>query len=298
MRGLKPMSWLVIVLLVLVGVLFLGRSDASGGAEESGQTTESGVSGTRNAAKLRRAAEKRSRREARAALQKEARAAARRKRARGGGLPVRRVLTPAELKAREKAQFVKRLFAENAKENGFSADDRAFLEVLEEAEQANDIDLVSDAAQAALKSENRDLRLAAVESLATFGEAGIPELADFIADPDPDVAAMAVDRYEMGLQDVENEAEVAVYAKLAVMSLKDESQIELMLSQIQMVSDELVAVQAMVDLIDEGGEEVSAAARRLYETYTGEEWTGFDDAEKWLQENYEPETPDEETETP
>ena len=291
MKGFRPVTWLGVILLVLAGVFILGRPDPSG-------ATEAGVSGTRNAARLRRMAERRSRQEARAALQQEARAAARRKRAQGGGRPVRRVLTPAELKEREKARFVKRLFAENAKADGFSADDRAFLDTLEEAEQSNDIDLVSDAAQAALKCGNRDLRLAAIESLATFGEAGIPELADFIADPDPDVAAMAVDRYEMGLQEVENEAEVAVYAKLAAMSLKDESQIELMLSQIQMVSDELVAVQAMVDLIDEGGEEVAAATRRLYEDYTGEEWTGFDDAEKWLQENYEPEPPDEETEGP
>lgn len=293
MKIQKRAKWILACLLSAVAVLLAVWSGAPAAEEGVGRVLTREGAGRGDAVRLRRAAERRSQREARAALQREARETARRGRARNGARSGRGARTPGERKRQEQERFVKRILAENAKEDGFSVDDRAFLEILEEAEQADDIDLVADAAQAALKSGNRELRLAAVEALATFGESGIPELADFIADPDPEVAAMAVDRYEMGLQDVEDEAEVAVYAKLAAMSLKDESQLDLMLSQIQMVSDELVAVQAMADLISEGGDEVSAAARRLYEDYTGEEWTGFDDAEKWLRENYEPEDPDE-----
>lgn len=282
-------SGLALLAAVIAATVFWCRHDGTGKtAEVAGEVQKSG-------SRLKTGKGMRSRAEARAEVQRKARAMVRKGR-KNGILKPR--LTPEERKELERRQLLLKLFAENARESDLSVGDKEFLEVLAAAEQEEDIDLVADAAQAALKSESVEVRRAVVEALAAFGEAGIPELADYLKDPDPDIAALAVDRYELALQEVERDEEIAVLAKLATMSLADEDQLGLMMSQIEMVDDELLAVQTMVDIIDEGGEEAVEAAKESYERYTGEEWSGIEAAEKWLQENYEPTPPDDDDGTP
>ena len=282
MRNGKLAVLVCVALLSAAAVLLLVRSDGGGASGRTGAqiAREKGLLKSGSAG---------SRAQARAQAQREARAATRGRRA-GRKTEQVRQLTPEQRRRQEQKLLVRRIFEENARADRLlGTDDRMFLDALEAAEQEGDIDFVADAAQVALKAGSSVLRAAAVESLATFGEAGLPELADYLTDPDPEIASLAVDRYEMGLQEVEDEAEVAVLAKLAALTLTDASQLDLVLSQVGMVTDELIAVQTIVDLIEEGGEETAAAARELYESYTSEEWSGIDAAENWLKENYEPE---------
>ena len=51
--------------------------------------------------------------------------------------------------------------------------------------------------------------------------------------------------------------------------------------------DELAAIQVIADVVEREGPAVPNALE-AYESITGEEWSGFQDAEQWLMENYVP----------
>ncbi|MBR1920589.1 MAG: hypothetical protein IJ829_01140, partial [Kiritimatiellae bacterium] len=53
--------------------------------------------------------------------------------------------------------------------------------------------------------------------------------------------------------------------------------------------DEKLAVESLVRVITgSGSKEGVAKARETYEFVTGEEWSGVEDAERWLAEEYDP----------
>ena len=171
-------------------------------------------------------------------------------------------------------------------------EEREIIDVADEAVSEQDFETAQDVAAAALKSDDARVRLRAVETLTDFGEAGLPELADFLGDPHPDVAELAADRYELAVQEVESESEQVAIAKLGMLSIKDEDRLRSMAGTLIMASDELTVVSALVDVILDGTPEQAAAAKEAYESETGEEWQGVDVAEQWLRENYEPPEPE------
>lgn len=175
----------------------------------------------------------------------------------------------------------------------FSDEEKEVLEVADLAVSDHDLQTAIDVAAAALKSKDARVRLRAVETLTEFGEAGLPELADFLSDPHPDVANLAADRFELGVQEVETESEQVAIAKLGMLSISDEDQLRSMGGTLIMASDARLVVQALVDVIRDGSEVQRTAAKEAYQNETGEEWQGVEAADKWLQENYTPPEPEE-----
>lgn len=57
--------------------------------------------------------------------------------------------------------------------------------------------------------------------------------------------------------------------------------------------DELAAVQVIANVMESGDRLAADAVRDVYDSITGEEWSGVDAAEAWLQENYTPPDDDE-----
>jgi len=175
----------------------------------------------------------------------------------------------------------------------FNEAEKEILEVADMAVSDRDLETAKDVAAAALKSNDARVRMRAVETLTEFGEAGLPELADFLSDTHPEVANLAADRFELGVQEVEVESEQVAIAKLGMLSIKDEDQLRSMAGTLIMASDALVVVQALADVIRNGSEVQRNAAKEAYQNQTGEEWQGEDAADKWLQENYTPPEPEE-----
>ena len=264
-----------VIVLTLVSIFLV--TVAPGGFD--GQSGEKCLSRTRNGA--------------RDIAKKRARAIVREKQWRRATTVQRRGLTPEELERRKlerRRKFIQHIAQVNASfDRHLSEEDREFIELLEEAEAEGDIDFVSDAAKSARESGcDSEVRMVVIDSLATFGWVGLPELADFLQDPDSEVVAHALDRYDLGIQELEDEQEIASLAKLAILTVTDSDQLSLMCSHLTMLNDEQEAVVALADIIGEGGEEAVAAAKEAYESLTGEAWTNEGDADAWLRENYVP----------
>lgn len=169
-----------------------------------------------------------------------------------------------------------------------TAEDLDIVEVAQEASDERDFETVKDVADAALKSKDPRVRFRAVETLGSFGEVALPYLADFLRDDHPEVANLAADRFDLGVQDLRYEAERVAVAKLGMMSINDEDRLRGMAAALRMSNDQLSIISALADVIMDGNRNQREAAKEAYELETGEAWVDLDTADRWLQENYEP----------
>lgn len=177
-----------------------------------------------------------------------------------------------------------------------SNEEKVFLDELNEAMLEGDVEIVGEVADEMANNPNPVMRRNAVEAISWFGEDGLPELAQYMTDPDPTVAELARERWSVGISELESDKEKVSLSKLAILSVNDEDAISDYMSDLSMANDDLEIMQALVDIIDEGSPLAVKAAKEQYESMTSEEWKGFDFAEAWLQENYErpePEDPEE-----
>ena len=179
----------------------------------------------------------------------------------------------------------------------FTEEEREILEVADEAVSDADLETAKDLAAEALKSEDPRIRLRAVEALTEFGEAGLPEMADFLTDRHEEVANLAADRFELGVQEIEDDSERVAVAKLGLLTVDDEDKLSSLAGTLRMATDSKLVISALADVIRDGSKAQAEAAKEAYQEETGEEWKGVEAADKWLQENYEPPEP-EETEEP
>lgn len=203
----------------------------------------------------------------------------------------------------ERARKAKRRFRINAgDDDGIFRDDdgkpypKEDQILMKEAERVVDEDDLQGAralAEAALASGNRELRENVVEALGWFGEEAMVELMPFLSDPDEDVADAAKTNWMMGLQEMDDDGEKAGVIEMTLKVLKDNDMVEDVADELIGI-DELAALQVLVDVLED--ENTTQASKDLlkevYNTITEEDWTGVDAAEEWLQENYEPDEPE------
>lgn len=175
----------------------------------------------------------------------------------------------------------------------FTVEEREILEVADEAVSDADLETAKDLAAEALKSEDPRIRLRAVEALTEFGEAGLPEMADFLTDGHEEVANLAADRFELGVQEIEDDTERVAVAKLGLLTVEDEDKLCSLAGTLRLATDSKLVISALADVIRDGSKMQADAAKEAYQEETGEEWKGVEAADKWLQENYEPPEPEE-----
>lgn len=133
-------------------------------------------------------------------------------------------------------------------------------------------------------STNETVRLRVVEALGWFDDAALPELTPFLMDADEGVRATARDQWSASLDqvaDVEFKASV-IEATMQVVSDPD------LLEDIAFHFNDLptfTAVESLVALINGDNEAAVDAALEAYSFLTGSEYTSFEDAQSWVDEN-------------
>lgn len=193
-----------------------------------------------------------------------------------------------------------------------SGEDRKNAEAVQSALDDNDLKATLAATEKALVSTNAEVRLNAVEALGWFGVEALPELTMCMADADEDVQQAAENQWELAVQEMEEPGSRFKVIAAAFSKLSNEDQLTSLGGLLdcaatewidgaeeQAESDErrLAVVQSLVDIIEgEGeGEKNVTAAREVYESVTGFEWTNIDEAGRYLldPENYDPDAPSE-----
>ena len=165
--------------------------------------------------------------------------------------------------------------------------DQKIMAAADAAIDEDDLDLARSLAEQALASNNKELREMVVDALGWFGEEAMSELTPFMSDPDEDVAEQATSHWKDALQEVSDDGTKAGIVEMSLNALKNKEILEDVANELMDI-DELAALQVIVNVMEGGNDAATEALREVYDSITGEEWTGVDAAEDWLQKNYTP----------
>lgn len=166
--------------------------------------------------------------------------------------------------------------------------DQKIMAAADAAIENDDLEGARSLAEAALKSDNADLKEKVVEALGWFGEAAMAELTPFMSDANEEVAKAATDNWVDALQNMDDDGVKAGVVEMSLKSIRNKDILEVVADELVGLDDHLAAVQAIANVMEGDSSPAAEAAREAYETITGEKWSGVDAAEKWLQENYKP----------
>jgi len=173
-------------------------------------------------------------------------------------------------------------------DEAWTSGEKSLFERIEKALDDEDFELAVVCAEEAQKCGVAKIRQSMVDTLGWFGEKALPELTPFLADADDDVRESAMNEWTMALSSIEDESIKIRTVELAMWVLKDEDALEDVSNEYIGV-DEKLAVESLARIIEGGGSsEGIEKAKETYEFVTGDEWTGADEAERWIAEEYEP----------
>lgn len=169
---------------------------------------------------------------------------------------------------------------------------RKMIEAIRAALDADDGGRVLKQVQLLQKSKEwpdgipKSIKKAAIEALAWVGSSSLPELAGFLADADPEIVEMTVEKYEEMLSDVDlSDYELSVILVQAAKVINDAEAMDSMLFELNRMRHS-VAVDTIKQLMKVGTEATLSVLPANIEFYTCEE--GLDSAaklDKWLEEN-------------
>ena len=163
---------------------------------------------------------------------------------------------------------------------------RSLMREIVDASDGEDLNALSALSKEVANCKNEELRERFVEELGWFGEKAFVELADFISDPSEDVAEAAKSQIADAFRDIETDEEKAALCVLMSRAVSDSEVLENFADELSTMDDKTVALQTIVDMMDNGTPNAKAAAEAAYEEITDEKWSDVDAAESWLEENY------------
>ena len=171
--------------------------------------------------------------------------------------------------------------------NPYPPKDQELMRQIRDAIDNDDLEGARALAEQAVSSDNVELRSMAVEALAWFGKDSLVELTQFMADADKGVSEAAKAGWIGALQELDDDGMKAGAIEASMKSIRDSDMLEDVSNELIGI-DELAAVQVLADIIVDGtNEKAISAAKETYNSITGEDWSGIDAAEDWLQENYD-----------
>ena len=179
-------------------------------------------------------------------------------------------------------------------ENGkpYPEKDQTLMRQARDAIDNDDLESARALAAEAASSTNDELREMAVEALSWFGKDTLVELTQYMADANEDIAEAAKDGWMGGLQEIDDDGEKAGIVETTMKTLRNADVLEDIANELVGI-DELAAVQALANIIEDGKNAAAvAAAKEAYNSITDSAWKGVDAAEAWLQKNYVPDDDD------
>ncbi len=135
------------------------------------------------------------------------------------------------------------------------------------------------------------LRKKIIEAVGWFGALGIPEITGFLADEDPNVVQMALDQFEMALNDISlGDRERAKIVSMASTVLTDKDALEQIFMEISNMRNS-VAANTIFTICQDGTPQAKELIVETMEFVTGEDTIQtVEDLEKWVAEH--PDDPD------
>ena len=160
-------------------------------------------------------------------------------------------------------------------------------EDIQAAMDSNDFGRLLDELKKAKDCRDPAVRMQLVDALGWYGEKALPELTEFLADHDEDVAERAATLWSASIDDVTNVAFRVKLIETGLQTVFNDNVIETLASSLES-TDERLAIASLCRLSMTGTGKSQPRLRKVYEFITGEKWSGAAEARAWLAENYTP----------
>jgi len=162
--------------------------------------------------------------------------------------------------------------------------ERLIIDQIDVALNAEDFNEILALTAKLADSTNETARLRAVEALGWFDDAALPELTPFLMDADDGVRDAARDQWSASLDQVSDMDFKASVIEATMQIVNDPD----LLEDIAFHFNELptfTAVESLVALINGDNEAAAEVALETYSFLTGSEYSSFDEAQRWVDEN-------------
>ena len=205
-----------------------------------------------------------------------------------GEKPRRPVVTAATKAALKKK--IKKL--RGPVEDQYTPSERRLADTLQDASDDNDLGKMREAVKGILAQKNAELKMEAVSALGFFGKDSLTDLMAFLRDSNQEVVESAASAISSALDELDEEengfrAEF-ISTLLSVDGLCKRDTADIFVGQLECIgsSDEKLAVQTMVNLLEDGkvGKSVKTRLKEAYKFVTGEKYTTFEAADKWYRQ--------------
>jgi hypothetical protein len=143
-----------------------------------------------------------------------------------------------------------------------------------------------------LDSEDADVRSRVLIVLGWIGLKALPELTQMLADKDDSVASDAFTQWKMAFEEIQEDDAKAELLVAAMGSMRHQEDMESLVMSVDQLKEDL-AVAALVGIIQGENKVAGEVAREHYAFVTQSDYTTPEAAAQWIQENVEPEEPEE-----
>ena len=189
-------------------------------------------------------------------------------------------------------------------EDSYTRAERALADRLQDASDENSLDAVREAVADIMKQGNPDLKVEAIDALGFYGKDSLTDMMAFLRDKNQTVVDAAVDRIAQALdelQDNENTFKAEfITTLLSTKGLCGKDAVDRFVGILEAFGsgDEKLAVQTIVFVLegDDVAEDVKARVKEAYKFVTTEDYTTFEEAEKWFSDKAAEEQMDAEAE--
>lgn len=210
---------------------------------------------------------------------------------------------PKRSEKRPKKGKEARRFAFRTVPSSLMPEEQALADSFDEVVAENDLRAIVKASKKLAASTNAQLRAQVVSALGFFGKDALAELTPFMADADKEVAESAIGQVELAIQGIEDHADAFLLSASYANTFTDNEDAFTMLTGIMSMSALQVVepddsddpasvekarrnraeiVQSLEALMQKGGK-AAEHARDVFETVTGEAWSGPEAADAWVE---------------
>lgn len=150
--------------------------------------------------------------------------------------------------------------------------ERKMVEALNAALEKEDGKSIRALVREARKIGNSLVRKTAVSAAGWIGEEAMPELEEFMADDDQEVAQEALWQWELALQECEDEPKKLDMLKGVLLKTKDEGTCDYLSIHLVICENTELAAKTAENLINSSNSACKEPAKEAYEWLTGSEW--------------------------
>ena len=136
------------------------------------------------------------------------------------------------------------------------------------------------------------MRAHALEALGWFGKSAVADIVPFLADSDSSISKDAFDKFQMAIDECDDDGEKSLIVKTMMQVITDGEQIDTMLNNLNDMRNSVKA-ETITSILTDGTDKAKQVMMEQLGEYTEDDVSTIDDLKRWIVENPDEDDSDE-----